>query len=128
MKITLCHGCFDILHIGHLRHLKAAAKLGDILVVSVTADAYVNKGPGRPVFPLAQRMEVLSSLDMVDKVWASHSSKPDQAITYWKPRYYVKGGEYAGRLPEEGLVVSLGGEVVFTNELTHSSTALVCSI
>lgn len=127
MKIVLCCGVFDIFHVGHLKHLKKAKSLGDYLVVAVTADEYVNKGDGRPVFTLKQRMEMLKSLRCVDQVVASHCKTPEKMIKRWRPHIYVKGDEYKGRLPEQKLVEELGGRVVFTNEVVYSSTAL-CSI
>src|SRR5579862_3688030 len=67
-KIVLCHGVFDLLHVGHIRHLRAAKAFGDILVVTITDDAYVNKGPDRPAFPSELRAEFLASLEFVDHV------------------------------------------------------------
>src|SRR4051794_26459249 len=67
-KIVLCHGVFDLLHPGHIRHLAEAKKLGDLLVVTLTRDAYVNKGPGRPAFPDQLRAESLAALANVDFV------------------------------------------------------------
>lgn len=125
MRLVLAHGCFDILHIGHIRHLKAAKALGDYLVVSVTASRFINKGAGRPVFSLEQRMEMLRELKCVDQVWASHEAGPDSAINRWKPNIYAKGSEYKGKLPEKALVESWGGKVVFTDDVVYSSTALV---
>lgn len=122
MKKVLCHGCFDIFHYGHLKHLQAARREGDFLVVSVTSDANVNKGPGRPIFTAAQRMEILLSLAMVNVVIESESA--EDAIRQVRPDVYVKGKEYEGRLPEQGLVEELGGRVVFTDEPVYSSTAL----
>lgn len=126
MKIVLAHGCFDIFHYGHLRHLQAAAKFGDYLVVSVTAAEFVNKGEGRPVFNDHQRMEILRSLRFVDQVELSKAETPDKVIKRWKPHVYVKGAEYRDNLPERDLVESFRGRVVFTNEVVYSSTAL-CS-
>src|SRR3990167_11074467 len=67
-KIAHCHGVFDLLHIGHIRHFKRAREYGDLLVVSLTPDAYVNKGPGRPAFNEQLRAEAIASLDCVDYV------------------------------------------------------------
>lgn len=120
---VLCHGCFDILHIGHKRHLEAAARLGDFLIVSVTPDKLVNKGDGRPVFELKHRIEMLEALRCVNLVMPFDS--PERAIQYWSPEIYVKGKEYEGKLREQELVERLGGRVVFTDELVRSSTALV---
>ena len=66
MRIVQAHGCFDLLHLGHIRHLQAAKAAGDYLIVTVTPDEFVSKGPGRPVFPLEQRMEALRALACVD--------------------------------------------------------------
>ena len=65
-KIVLCHGVFDLLHIGHIKHFKEAKNLGDFLVVTLTPDVYVNKGPGRPAFNEKLRLEAVAALDMVD--------------------------------------------------------------
>ena len=67
-KIVLCHGVFDLLHIGHIKHFEEAKKFGDVLIVSVTSDEFVNKGPNRPVFNLALRAEALIALECVDYV------------------------------------------------------------
>ena len=128
MKIVLTHGCFDILHYGHLCHLRAARRMGDLLVVSVTEDAYVNKGAGRPRFHLHQRMQMLKELRIVDHVVASRAPTPDAVIIAIRPAIYVKGKEYIGKLPEEELVKSLGGYVRFTDEPVYSSTALCESL
>lgn len=126
MKTVLCTGCFDIFHVGHLRYLKAAKRQGDYLIVAVTSDKYVNKGPGRPVFGIRHRMEILQSLSFVDRVVSSNSAVPIPIIKRFRPHVYVKGAEYRGRLPEQELVESLGGRVHFTNDIVFSSTAL-CS-
>ncbi len=123
MTTVLCLGCFDVLHYGHLRHLKAARALGDRLVVSVTADQNVNKGPGRPVFTHNERAEMLMALRIVDAVIVSRF--PEEAINEIQPRIYCKGKEYEGRLPEQALVESYGGRVIFTDEPVYSSTALL---
>lgn len=128
MKVVLAHGCFDILHYGHLRHLKKAKSLGDYLVVSVTAAKYVDKGKGRPVFSDRQRVEMLRALRFVDQVVLSNAPTPEKVIKRWQPHVYVKGSDYKGRLPEKELVESLGGRVVFTNEVVYSSTALCSSL
>lgn len=123
LKVVLTNGCFDPFHIGHLYYLQEARKLGDVLIVSVTEDAFVNKGPDRPVFPLAQRMEVLRALAIVDNVIPTKS--PEEAISKVKPHVYAKGAEYAGNLREQSLVETYGGEVVFIDKPKYSSTALI---
>ena len=93
-KIVLCHGVFDILHIGHINYFKEAKKLGDLLVVSVTDDGYVNKGPGRPAFPVQSRLKFLSEIQTIDFVYVSKSPTARNIILNLKPRYYCKGNDY----------------------------------
>ena len=121
--MVLANGCYDPLHIGHVRHLRAAKALGDVLIVSLTADEYVNK-PGRPIFKQALRKEMLRELRCVDDVMIVCGV--EEAIGRVRPDIFVKGKEYEGKLPEiESLVQSYGGRVVFTNEIVYSSTRLV---
>ena len=79
-KIVMCHGVFDLLHLGHLRHFKEAKKLGDVLFVSITEDQYINKGFNRPYFNTEQRLEALSSINFVDYVFVSNSSDAIKSI------------------------------------------------
>lgn len=112
MKVVLAIGCFDPLHYGHLVHLQTARTLGDVLIVGVTVDDAIDK-PGHPVFPLHQRIAMLQALAIVDKVIPNRSV--DETIRAIQPHVYVKGREYEGCLPEQKLVESYGGEVVFTH-------------
>src|SRR5262245_7136079 len=91
---VLAHGVFDVLHLGHIRHLQEARKLGDRLVVSVTPDEHVNKGIGRPVFTAAERVEALKALDCVDDAFVNDSANATTAIAAVKPTTYVKGIDY----------------------------------
>ena len=127
MKVVLAHGCFDVLHWGHLQHLKDAKRRGDYLVVSVTASKYVNKGKGRPVFSDKQRIDMLKALRIVDRVVLSNAPTPDAVIKRWKPHIYVKGMDYSD-VPERSLVEQYGGKVVFTKTQKYSSTALCSSL
>lgn len=95
-RTVLAHGCFDVLHIGHIRHLEEAAQLGDELVVSVTADNYVGKGLGRPYFSLAERMESLRALRCVSRVVVSNGPDATGVIAEVRPTCYVKGSDYGG--------------------------------
>ncbi|MGB6236174.1 MAG: PfkB family carbohydrate kinase [Bradyrhizobium sp.] len=132
-KIVLCHGVFDLLHVGHIRHLRAAKAFGDILVVTITDDPYVNKGPDRPAFPSELRAEFLASLEFVDYVGVVDDGSALPAIRSVKPAFYVKGDEYAdaesditGKIQiEQDLVNSLGGELVFTHDIKFSSSNLL---
>jgi rfaE bifunctional protein nucleotidyltransferase chain/domain len=132
-KIVLCHGVFDLLHVGHIRHLRAAKAFGDILVVTLTHDPYVNKGPDRPAFPSELRAEFLASLEFVDYVGIVDDGSALPAIRAVKPAFYVKGDEYAdaesditGKIRiEQELVNSLGGKLVFTHDIKFSSSSLL---
>src|SRR3990167_2470846 len=119
--IVQAHGCFDILHYGHLLHLKFAKSLGDHLVVTITADQYITKGPGRPVFNDAQRAEMLRELRCVDEVQIIHAPDAVTALEAIKPDIYVKGREYEGQLPELDFCKTFGIRVVFSDEAVHSS-------
>lgn len=100
LSVVLAHGCFDVLHPGHIRHLQEARAQGDMLVVSVTADEHVRKGIGRPVFSAAMRAESLRALDCVDDVVISSTPDAVEVIDQIKPAVYVKGLDYAGRRDE----------------------------
>ena len=129
MTLVLCNGCFDPFHYGHLLHFYAARSHGTRLAVALTADRYVNKGPGRPFFTAEQRGAVLLALrGLVDEVIVSDAPRPDDLIRRLQPAVYAKGVEYAGRLPEQALVESYGGRVLFTETPKFSSSAVWHSI
>jgi len=125
-KIVFTNGCFDLLHVGHLRYLQKAKALGDILVVGVNSDASVKelKGPERPILPLEERMEILSGFECVDYVTSFDESTPLELISFLKPTILVKGGDWTkettvGREVVEGL----GGEVVILPFVEGVSTS-----
>ena len=89
-KIIHCHGVFDLLHIGHLNYFKNSKSKGDILIVTVTSDEFINKGPNRPYFNLINRLKMLSSLDLVDIVDAIYSKTAIDLINIIKPYLYCK--------------------------------------
>ena len=132
-KIVLCHGVFDLLHIGHIRHLNAAKKMGDILIVSVTSDGFVNKGPDRPMFKDYLRLESIASLKFVDFVVLSNRASAVEIIKKIKPNFYCKGSEYRNRKEditnkiheEEKILKKSGGKLVFTDEVTFSSSNII---
>jgi rfaE bifunctional protein nucleotidyltransferase chain/domain len=132
-RIVLAHGTFDLFHVGHLRHLEAARREGTRLVVTVTADRFVNKGPDRPVFPAQLRAEMLAALECVDFVAVSEEPTSISVIQALKPDVYVKGNEYAdeaaditGNITRERLAVEAhGGKIVFTDDITFSSSNLI---
>lgn len=132
-KIVLCHGCFDLVHMGHIRHFKEAKAQGDILVVTVTEDKYVNKGPDRPFFNEKQRTEFLASLSVIDAVAISRFPEATSIINTIKPDVYVKGSEYenvdndvTGKIVEEEQAVKAhGGKLHFTHDVVFSSSTLI---
>ena len=125
MNVVLTSGCFDGIHPGHLYHLERSRAMGDILVVALTSDRFVNKGPGRPKFTWEQRRDMLAALRCVDLVLRNDEAIPYGAIRCIKPRFYTKHEEYRGRLPEQALVEELGGMVRFTDWKVFSSTELM---
>lgn len=132
-KIAHCHGAFDLLHPGHIRHLQAARKMADVLVVTLTEDRFIRKGPGRPVFNEQLRAETLASIEAVDHVATSPWPTAVETINRLKPDYYVKGQDYrdqskdiTGAITNEEQAVRLGGgKLVFTDEVQFSSTKLL---
>ncbi len=132
-KIIQCHGVFDLLHPGHIRHFKSAKAKGDILVITLTPDRFVNKGPGRPAFPENLRLESIAALEDVDYVVLNDSPDAVSAIRKIRPAYYVKGIEYAnhvsdvtGKISEEANAVQeVGGQIYYTNDIVFSSSSLI---
>ncbi len=132
-KIVQCHGVFDLLHLGHIRHLKEAKKLGDKLIVSVTPDRYVNKGPGRPAFKENLRLETLAAIGVVDYVVLNDAPDAISAIKKIQPKVYVKGVEYknhkkdvTGKISRETAAVeNHGGEIYYSDDIVFSSSSLI---
>ena len=131
--IVLCHGMFDLIHLGHVRHLQRAKLEGDILIVTVTADAFSRKGPGRPVFTDILRAEALAALACVDYVAINHADTSEVVIEQIKPNVYAKGSDYrdaeddiSGKIVDEQRAVEAhGGRIHFTDELTFSSSNIL---
>ena len=132
-KIVLCHGVFDLLHPGHFKHFKTAKSYGDILVVSVTADNFVNKGPNRPAFNEKLRLETLSSLSDIDFIVLSNYPTAKKVIKILKPNYYCKGPDYknykndaSGEILNEAKEVKRhGGKIIYTEDINFSSSNLI---
>ena len=132
MIIVLAHGCFEVFHPGHLRHLQAARSLGDRLVVSVTPDQHVNKGNGRPVFSQADRAAIIRELGFVYGVLEFDDSTAISAINACRPDIYAKGPDYVngdttGNLDKERTAVEeYGGRlVIIRNQVVYSSTSII---
>ncbi len=132
-KVVLAHGVFDLVHLGHVRHLESAAREGDVLIVSVTADRFVNKGPGRPVFSARLRGEMLAALECVGAVGISDAPGADEMIRQVRPDVYVKGPDYrdqdddiTGKInAERQAVEQYGGRIAFTDDMVLSSSQLI---
>ncbi len=132
-RIVHCHGVFDLLHVGHIRHFQEAKGLGDVLVVTLTQDQYVNKGPHRPAFKQDLRAEVIAALDCVDYVAINRWPQAAETIKLLRPHVYAKGPDYkdaakdvtGGITQEEDAVRSVGGKIVFTEDITFSASNLL---
>lgn len=134
-RVVLCHGTFDLMHTGHIRYLQRAKQEGDVLLVTVTADAYVNKGPGRPVFNEHLRAENLAALACVDFVAINHAISGVEVLHAIQPSIYAKGSDYrshsedvTGNIARElAAVEAHGGHIFYTDEITFSSSNLLNS-
>lgn len=125
-KVVLTNGVFDLLHVGHLRYLQEARRLGDLLVVGVNSDESVRqlKGDSRPIVPASERAELLAGLECVDYVTIFHELTAKMLIEVVQPTYYAKGGDYTERdLPEAEAVVAYGGFVVILPLYPERSTS-----
>ena len=128
-KIILCHGNFDLVHPGHVRHLTYAKTKAEILIVSITADKHIQKGIDRPFVPENLRALNLAAFQMVDYVIIDDSEKPLKNLSFIKPDFFAKGFEYSlEHMPpatqeEAKIVESYGGEMIFTpGDIVYSST------
>lgn len=132
-SIVQCHGVFDLLHIGHIRHFEHAKGLGDILIVTVTPDRFVNKGLYRPAFTEDLRAEAIAALDCVDYVAINNWPTAVETVELLMPDVYVKGSDYrnpeldvTGKISaEEEAVKSKGGRIAFTDDIVFSSSSLI---
>jgi rfaE bifunctional protein nucleotidyltransferase chain/domain len=128
-RVALANGCFDLLHVGHLRLLREARSLADLLVVALNDDASAraNKGPGRPLVPLAERMELLSGLEGVDFVTSFAEPTAAALLARLRPEIHVKGTDWTPEtVPERDVVLAYGGRVVIAGDpKAHSSSDLV---
>lgn len=129
--VVHCHGCFDIVHPGHIHHLQHARSLGDVLVVTISSDHHVNKGMDRPLIPDDLRAQSLAALECVDWVCVNEYPTAVDLIERLRPDIYVKGREYESNhdprfLAERETVLRHGGRVVFSSgDVVYSSTALI---
>jgi rfaE bifunctional protein nucleotidyltransferase chain/domain len=128
-RVVFANGCFDLLHVGHVRYLEAAKGLGDLLVVGINADAQVRrlKGAGRPFVPERERAEVIASLRAVDYVTVFHEPTVTELLLALRPDIHAKGTDYtAESVPERDVVRSFGGRVQIVGDpKDHSSTEML---
>lgn len=131
-KIVLCHGVFDLLHVGHVKYFEQAKKFGDILVVSVTSDTFVNKGPLRPVYNIEQRIELIKKLKVVDFVVKSDFLTAKEIIEKIRPDIYCKGPDYKNKINKDinlkkeiKAIKRFNGKFVTVQHLTQSSSKFI---
>ena len=125
-SVAFANGCFDVLHVGHLRYLQDAARVADVLVVGVNGDDSVRqlKGKGRPVMPAAERAELISSIRGVSYVTVFEEKSPSRLLQLLRPEFQCKGTDYtADAVPEGEIVRSYGGQVVITGDPKNHSTS-----
>ena len=127
--IAFANGCFDVLHVGHIRYLQDAAKVADVLVVGVNGDDSVRelKGEGRPVMPANERAELISAIRGVGYVTIFEEKSPARLLQTLRPDFQAKGTDYsADSVPEAEIVKAYGGQVVITGDpKDHSTTAVL---
>lgn len=124
-RVVLANGCFDLLHVGHVRYLEGARALGDLLIVGVNSDAAVRrlKGPGRPIMPASERAEVLAALRAVDHVVVFDDDTADGLVAVLRPAVHAKGTDYtAESVPERRAVLAAGGRVAIAGDTKRHST------
>lgn len=124
-QVVLANGCFDILHVGHVRYLEGASRLGDVLVVAINDDASVRqlKGPARPIMALEERVNLVSALQAVDYVVAFGGTDVSDVIRTLRPAVHAKGTDYTeDTVPERELVREMGGEVRIVGDPKDHST------
>ena len=116
MKVVLAHGCWDLLHVGHLTHLERAKAMGDYLVVSVVPDKYATKR--KPIYDEKARVRLLKSLRFVDQVMLCDGPGPEKLIRKLHPDIYVRGSDYRRKvMPESALLKRLGIKVRYTKSV-----------
>ncbi len=131
-RIVLANGCFDVLHVGHIRYLAGARALGDILVVGINSDEQVaiQKGAGRPVLPAAERAEIVAALESVTYVTIFDEATVEQLLLALKPDVHAKGTDYTTEsVPERDVVRSYGGQVAIVGDpKDHSTTEIIARV
>jgi D-glycero-beta-D-manno-heptose 1-phosphate adenylyltransferase len=128
-KIVFANGCFDVLHVGHVRYLAGARQLGDILIVGINSDQQValQKGAGRPVLPASERAEIVAALESVSYVTIFDEPTVEELLLALKPDVHAKGTDYTtDTVPERDVVRSYGGQVAIVGDpKDHSTSAII---
>ena len=130
LRIVLANGCFDVLHVGHIRYLAGARSEGDLLIVGVNSDAQVRKqkGDGRPILPAAQRAEIVAALESVNFVTVFDEATVEELLLALKPDVHAKGTDYTvDTVPEREVVKSYGGRVAIVGDPKDHSTSEILS-
>jgi D-glycero-beta-D-manno-heptose 1-phosphate adenylyltransferase len=130
LRIVLANGCFDVLHVGHIRYLAGARSEGDLLIVGVNSDAQVRKqkGDGRPILPAAQRAEIVAALESVNFVTVFDEPTVKELLLALKPDVHAKGTDYTvDTVPEREVVKSYGGRVAIVGDPKDHSTSEILS-
>jgi rfaE bifunctional protein nucleotidyltransferase chain/domain len=124
-RIVLANGCFDLLHVGHVRYLRGARALGDVLFVGLNSDAAVRrlKGPGRPLVPAVERAELLAALSAVSHVVVFEEDSADRLVERLRPHVHAKGTDYTeDSVPERATARAVGAQVVIAGDPKGHST------
>lgn len=132
-KIILCHGVFDLVHYGHIKHFKSAKQLGDLLIVSITKDKFIKKGFNRPLFNEVKRIEYLNEIILIDYIYICETESAADSIKTIKPNFYVKGPDYKNNkldvskkiLIEKKLVEKFHGKIIYTKDEKFSSSSII---
>lgn len=128
-KIVLANGCFDILHVGHIRYLREAKKLGDCLIVGVNSDESVKniKDTNRPIISLEERIKILNEIEFIDYLIVISEDTADEIIRIIKPDIHAKGTDYTlNNVPEKDVVASYGGKVAIVGDpKSHSTKSII---
>jgi len=131
-RVVLANGCFDVLHVGHVRYLAGARELGDVLVVGVNSDEQVArlKGPGRPILPENERAELVAALEPVTYVTVFNEPTVEELLLALKPDVHAKGTDYTeDSVPERDVVRSYGGRVAIVGDpKDHSTSAILARL
>jgi rfaE bifunctional protein nucleotidyltransferase chain/domain len=131
-RVVLANGCFDVLHVGHIRYLAGARELGDVLVVGINSDEQValQKGDGRPVLPATERAEIVAALEPVTYVTIFSEPTVEELLLALKPDVHAKGTDYTtDTVPERDVVRSYGGQVAIVGDpKDHSTSAILARL